>query len=333
MVKSFSPRISRSRPESTYIQSWPSCTGSSAGGCAPTGVDPDLVRVQPARRAVAGQRPVGHVVMGVRSAPDAGVLRLGRAQQFVGADRQRGGESGEVVERESALTRLQPAQCRHVDARPAGDVLQRQPVLRAQFAQPPTDPDVDAVLRFCLHGKEAWHCGRRQASSVVMSKSEAQQSTGKSTTANVTASGAGGRTCAWSRWQRHCRRGRALDLGCGEGGDALWLAERGWHVVAVDISQTALDRAAADARARNVLDRIDFQRHDLSDTFPDGAFDLVSAQFLHSMVRLDRPRLLRMGAEAVSAGGTAAHRRPCRPTAVGVEAGPSPRVPQRRRGR
>jgi SAM-dependent methyltransferase len=98
--------------------------------------------------------------------------------------------------------------------------------------------------------------------------------------------------------------GRALDLGCGEGGDALWLAERGWHVTAVDISQTALDRAAAVARARNVLARIDFQRHDMPDTFPEGAFDLVSAQFLHSMAELDRPRLLRKGAEAVSAGGT-----------------------------
>jgi len=98
--------------------------------------------------------------------------------------------------------------------------------------------------------------------------------------------------------------GRVLDLGCGEGGDAMWLAERGWHVTAVDISQTALDRAAADARARNVLERIDFQRHDLPHTFVDGAFDLVSAQFLHSMVELDRPRLLRMAAEALSAGGT-----------------------------
>jgi SAM-dependent methyltransferase len=98
--------------------------------------------------------------------------------------------------------------------------------------------------------------------------------------------------------------GRALDLGCGEGGDAMWLAERGWQVVAVDISETALARAAEDARARNVLERIDFQRHDLPHTFVEGVFDLVSAQFLHSMVELDRPRLLRMGAEAVSAGGT-----------------------------
>ena len=38
--------------------------------------------------------------------------------------------------------------------------------------------------------------------------------------------------------------GRALDLGCGEGADAVWLAERGWDVVAVDISETALGRAA-----------------------------------------------------------------------------------------
>jgi SAM-dependent methyltransferase len=98
--------------------------------------------------------------------------------------------------------------------------------------------------------------------------------------------------------------GRALDLGCGEGADAIWLAERGWHVTAVDISQTALDRAAADAVARNLADRIDFQRHDLTESFPDGAFDLVSAQFLHSTVPLDRTRLLRRAADAVAAGGT-----------------------------
>jgi SAM-dependent methyltransferase len=98
--------------------------------------------------------------------------------------------------------------------------------------------------------------------------------------------------------------GRALDLGCGEGADAIWLAERGWHVTAVDISQTALDRAAADAVARNLADRIDFQRHDLTQSFPSGVFELVSAQFLHSTVPMDRPRLLRRAADAVAAGGT-----------------------------
>ena len=54
--------------------------------------------------------------------------------------------------------------------------------------------------------------------------------------------------------------GRALDLGCGEGADACWLAERGWTVVAVDISDTALQRAAAEADTRGLGDRIDFAR-------------------------------------------------------------------------
>jgi SAM-dependent methyltransferase len=97
--------------------------------------------------------------------------------------------------------------------------------------------------------------------------------------------------------------GRALDLGCGEGADARWLAERGWHVVAVDISETALRRAADDAAAAGVSERIDFQRHDLSQSFPDGDFDLVSAQFLHSPVHLDRDTLLRRAAAAVRRGG------------------------------
>jgi SAM-dependent methyltransferase len=96
--------------------------------------------------------------------------------------------------------------------------------------------------------------------------------------------------------------GRALDLGCGEGGDARWLAHQGWHVVAVDVSDTALARAAADAG--ELAARIDFQHHDLTQTFPDGTFDLVSAQFLHSPVPWERDRLLRRAAEAVASGGT-----------------------------
>ena len=97
--------------------------------------------------------------------------------------------------------------------------------------------------------------------------------------------------------------GRALDLGCGEGADACWLAERGWSVVAVDISDTALQRAAAAAENQGVSDRIEFVQHDLSHTFPDGTFDLISAQFLHSMIPFDRPRVLKRAAGAARPGG------------------------------
>ncbi|MDO3636938.1 class I SAM-dependent methyltransferase [Mycolicibacterium arseniciresistens] len=97
--------------------------------------------------------------------------------------------------------------------------------------------------------------------------------------------------------------GRALDLGCGEGGDTVWLAEHGWHVTAVDISPTALDRAAAAAEAAGVTARIDFQRHDLLESFPDGEFDLVSAQFLQSPLDFDRDTVLRRAVAAVAPGG------------------------------
>lgn len=98
--------------------------------------------------------------------------------------------------------------------------------------------------------------------------------------------------------------GTALDLGCGEGGDAIWLAGRGWDVTSVDISDTALQRAAARADAVGVSDRITWQRHDLGRSFPDGTFDLVSAQYLHSPVELPNAQILRAAAGAVSPGGT-----------------------------
>ncbi|MGU3654262.1 FAD-dependent oxidoreductase [Mycolicibacterium sp. A43C] len=95
--------------------------------------------------------------------------------------------------------------------------------------------------------------------------------------------------------------GRALDLGCGEGADAMWLASRGWSVVATDVSEVALERAQQDAG--ELLSHIDFQRHDLEVSFPEGQFDLVSAQFLHSKLPMDRVRVLRRAAEAVAPGG------------------------------
>lgn len=97
--------------------------------------------------------------------------------------------------------------------------------------------------------------------------------------------------------------GRALDLGCGEGGDAIWLAERGWQVTAVDVSRTALAKAAAQADRVGVSDRITFEAHDLGASLPEGPFDLVSAQFLHSPVELPRGEILRRAAAVVAPGG------------------------------
>ena len=98
--------------------------------------------------------------------------------------------------------------------------------------------------------------------------------------------------------------GTALDLGCGEGGDAIWLARRGWRVTAVDVSGVALERAARHAADAGVADRIRWERRDLAESFPEGAYDLVSAAFLHSPHEdMPRERILRSAAAAVAPGG------------------------------
>jgi SAM-dependent methyltransferase len=99
--------------------------------------------------------------------------------------------------------------------------------------------------------------------------------------------------------------GRALDAGCGEGADAVWLAERGWQVTAVDISEVALERAAAHARTfgAELAGRITWQQADLIDWVPDeGAYDLVSAQFIH-LPREPREPMERRLAASVAPGG------------------------------
>jgi SAM-dependent methyltransferase len=95
--------------------------------------------------------------------------------------------------------------------------------------------------------------------------------------------------------------GRALDLGCGEGADAVWLATRGWQVTAVDISSVALARAAGHAADAGVT--VDWQKHDLEHSFPVGEWDLVSAQFLHFWGEFDREKILRRAAASVAPGG------------------------------
>jgi SAM-dependent methyltransferase len=100
--------------------------------------------------------------------------------------------------------------------------------------------------------------------------------------------------------------GIALDIGCGEGADAIWLAARGWWVTAVDFSTTALERGAAHAEGvgSEVADRIEWRHADLRTwTPPSGSVDLVSAQYMHLPSAERRPLFARLAA-AVAPGGT-----------------------------
>jgi len=100
--------------------------------------------------------------------------------------------------------------------------------------------------------------------------------------------------------------GRALDLGSGEGADSLWLAENGWRVTGMDISPTALSRAAEHAVERGIArDRVTWVQADLAGWRPAASesYDLVSACFLHSPVTFPRDEVLRRAASTVAPGG------------------------------
>jgi SAM-dependent methyltransferase len=72
--------------------------------------------------------------------------------------------------------------------------------------------------------------------------------------------------------------GRVLDVGCGEGADAVWLARQGWDVTALEVSGLALRRAAEHAREAGVDIRWVHADLAVADLEP-GSFDLVSAQY------------------------------------------------------
>jgi SAM-dependent methyltransferase len=98
--------------------------------------------------------------------------------------------------------------------------------------------------------------------------------------------------------------GRALDVGCGEGADAIWLAGHGWQVTAVDISRVALDRGAAAAAAAGLAEQVTWRQADLTTTPPPtGPFDLVSLQYFPLPNRPDHAALHRL-LDVVAPGGT-----------------------------
>ena len=96
--------------------------------------------------------------------------------------------------------------------------------------------------------------------------------------------------------------GRALDVACGEGRNAVWLAERGWTVTAVDFSDVALGKAAELAASRGV--EVDWLVADVLEYVPEPrAFDLVAILYLQ-LPRAELARVLHAAADAVAPGGT-----------------------------
>ena len=97
--------------------------------------------------------------------------------------------------------------------------------------------------------------------------------------------------------------GRALDVGAGEGGDAVWLAERGWRVTASDVSQRALERVAAEASRRGLdVECVHADANGVAPYEPQ-AFDLASAQYA-SIPRTPDGRGVANVVGAVAPGGT-----------------------------
>lgn len=95
--------------------------------------------------------------------------------------------------------------------------------------------------------------------------------------------------------------GRVLDVGCGEGADAVWLATVGWDVTALEVSGVALERAAGHARDAGVTVR--WVHAELAEAdLPPASFDLVSAQY-PALLRTSDAAAERALLAAVAPGG------------------------------
>lgn len=98
--------------------------------------------------------------------------------------------------------------------------------------------------------------------------------------------------------------GTALDAGCGHGAETLWLAARGWNVVAVDFAERALTQARSTAERLGpaIAERVDFRVGDLATwPAPPGGFDLVVCLYVH--IAGDVAAFVSRMGEAVAKGG------------------------------
>jgi len=99
--------------------------------------------------------------------------------------------------------------------------------------------------------------------------------------------------------------GRALDAGCGNGGEALWLAGRGWRVTAVDFSATALayGQSRATILGADSAERVAWVEGDLAVWAPEaGVYDLVTSLYVHVSGSVEE--MVARLARGVAPGGT-----------------------------
>ncbi len=97
--------------------------------------------------------------------------------------------------------------------------------------------------------------------------------------------------------------GKALDVACGEGRNAVWLASRGWQAVGVDFSAAGLARAAALAEEAGVAERVELVAGDVvADPLPEGPFDAVVIAYLQ-LPAIDRRKVMRKAAQTLAPGG------------------------------
>lgn len=125
---------------------------------------------------------------------------------------------------------------------------------------------------------------------------------------------------AWGEGHPPGNGDHALDLACGEGGDALWLAQQGWQVTGVDFASAAITRAAESASERGLT--VTWITADLTTWAPNAPFRLVSLSFFHEH-RDVRHAVWRVAADAVAESGTlliTAHAPDADPTAPGPSA-------------
>ena len=95
--------------------------------------------------------------------------------------------------------------------------------------------------------------------------------------------------------------GRALDIGCGTGGNAVWLAKHGWQVTALDYSEVAIEKGRRLASEQGA--DVEFVVADVSTHRPRGEYDLITCFYIQ-LFRHQRANMLAKMSEALAPGGT-----------------------------